>query len=248
MKFEKYQGIGNDFIILEEDIPVEKVKLLCDRHFGIGADGVIINENKNGLPYMKFYNQDGSLATMCGNGIRCYASYLESKNINYSEIDTLSGIKKINKVGNEFRVNMGKARVDFIDKQLIDGIKFDSLFTGCDHLVLFDNERKYGIEFLENNSYELEENKDLFPQGTNINLVRVVDKNNIEIITHERGVGITLACGTGASACAYISHKKGFVSNKVNVKLLGGNLEIEIAEDGYIYMTGPANFVYKGEI
>ncbi|VWL85549.1 diaminopimelate epimerase [Oceanivirga miroungae] len=248
MKFEKYQGIGNDFIILEKDITKEEVRLLCDRHYGIGADGIIVNSKKNGLPYMHFYNQDGSIATMCGNGIRCYASYLESKGEDFSKIDTLSGIKHIKKVGDKFRVDMGEPTVDFTDKPLLENINFDAVFTGCHHLLIYDDEKKYGKDFLNENSHELEEDNKLFPNGTNVNLVRVKDRKNIEIMTHERGVGITLACGTGASASAYMSYKKGLVDNIVNVKLLGGELEIEISEDNKIYMTGPAKFVYKGEI
>lgn len=243
MKFIKYEGLGNDFIIIDEDISVEEVKRLCDRHFGIGADGLIVFKMKNDIPYMHFYNADGSFASMCGNGIRCYADYLYNKGINIEKIDTLAGIKNVEKVGNNYKVYMGKARVDFENIEH-DNMLLNSIYTGTEHCVIITDKK---LDYLKEVGPNIEKNKNLFPIGTNVNFIEILDRSNINMLTHERGVGITLACGTGACASAYISNKKDLVDKKVNVHLLGGDLVIDITDEG-IYMTGPANKVFEGDI
>ena len=244
MKFVKYEGLGNDFIILEEKISKDEIVRLCNRNFGIGADGLIVFTMKNNIPYMDFYNADGSLASMCGNGIRCYADYLYRKGIDFSIIETLAGVKKVERIGKEYRVYMGKARVDFENLEYKDLI-LNSVYTGTEHCVVINSGKD--LEYLKQNGLEIISNKDIFPIGTNLNLINILDKNNINMITYERGVGITLACGTGACASAYMANLKGLTDKKIKVKLLGGELFIEIEKEG-IYMTGPANRVFEGEI
>lgn len=243
MKFEKYQGLGNDFIILDEDIDEKRVKELCDRHFGIGADGLIIYTYKDGLPYMKFFNADGSRAKMCGNGIRCYAAYLYSKKIPYTKIYTLAGIKEIEKIDDKYKVYMGKAKIDFLEYSYKD-LKLNSINTGTEHCVIIADKSLKELEII---AKDLSNRKDLFPKGTNVNMINIKDRKNIQMYTYERGVGITLACGTGACASAYLANLKKLVEPKVRVQLLGGVLEITISKDD-IYMLGDAKKVFEGEI
>lgn len=243
MKFTKYQGLGNDFIIIDENLEKEQVIKLCDRHFGIGADGLIINSIHEGIPYMKFFNSDGSVAKMCGNGIRCYADYLNNKGLDFSKIYTLSGIKEIEKIGDDYRVFMGKAEEKFLDKEFLSE-SLNSIYTGTNHCIIVSDK---DLDYLNEIGPIIEKNTELFKDGTNINLVKVIDNNNIRIYTYERGVGITLACGTGACASAYLTNLKGYTGKLVNVNLLGGNLKIELSSKG-IYMIGSAKKVFEGEI
>lgn len=243
MKFTKYQGLGNDFIIIDEDISVEKIKKLCDRHFGIGADGLIINSFYKGLPYMKFFNADGSVAKMCGNGIRCYADYLNKKNIDFSKIYTLAGIKEVTKVELGYKVFMGSAVEEFLDKEYSQ-FELNSIYTGTSHCVIITDEN---IDTLTKVAPLIQKDKYLFSDSTNVNFVKVINDENIRVYTYERGVGITLACGTGAVASAYLTNKKNYTKSKVKVDLLGGSLYILIEEKG-IYMIGEAKKVFEGEI
>ena len=248
IKFSKFQGLGNDFIITDENMSKEKVKKLCDRHFGIGADGVIINSVKDNIPFMKFFNADGSVAKMCGNGIRCYAKYLDLKGENFTNINTLSGIQNINKVDDKYRVCLGKAIIKFLDKQVIVNnkkINLDFVDMSIDHCTIIDNSLDF--EFLEKYGAQICKNYKIFPNGTNVNLVHVISDKEINVYTFERGVGITLACGTGASASVVIANKKGLVSNNCKVNLLGGSLNIDI-ENENVYMEGTATKVFDGII
>lgn len=237
MKFTKYHGLGNDFIILEENLNENQIKKLCDRHFGIGADGLIIHRFKDSMPYMDFYNSDGTKALMCGNGIRCYADYLKNLNIDFSKISTLAGIKNIEIVDGKYKVYMGKA--EFKEYET-----FAKVLIGNPHCIIINDG---DIEKLEKKAKEIEQNKEIFPDGVNVSFVKIKDENNIEILTHERGVGITYACGTAACASAYYLNAINKINSSVNVKLLGGFLEIQIKDNG-IYMIGEATKVFEGEI
>lgn len=257
MKFEKYNGLGNDFIITEEDVTKEEVARLCRRRFGIGADGLIVVKKKEDNYYMHFYNADGSLASMCGNGIRCYTHYLFNKGyINGGEtlIDTLSGIKKIKfNDGKDFvvRVDMGKAKddkfnqeVEILDKKFI----YHYTNTGTEHIVIYlENKEDLNEDFVNKYGEALEERRDLFPNEININFAYIDDKENISVITFERGVGLTYACGTGATAVAYVSNLLKESSEVINIKLLGGILKVEITPDS-LFMNGKSEFVYSGEV
>lgn len=257
MEFEKYNGLGNDFIIVEENLSVEEVRKLCQRRFGIGADGLIVATKKNENYYMHFYNADGSLASMCGNGIRCYTHYLYNKKYirgNNIKIDTLSGIKDISfENGKEFlvNVNMGKAsndnfnnKINILDKEFI----YHYTNTGTEHIVIYlDNKNDLNEEFVNKYGSLIEQRIDLFPNEININFCYINDNKNISVITFERGVGVTYACGTGASAVAYISKLLFNTDEEVVIKLLGGNLYITTNNLGII-MKGKSEFVYKGSI
>ncbi|CAM3076018.1 diaminopimelate epimerase [Streptobacillus ratti] len=259
MEFEKYSGLGNDFIITEEDLSSNDVIKYCERRKSIGADGVIILKKKNEKFYMHFYNADGSLASMCGNGIRCYTHYLYNHNLISKDdeilIDTLSGIKKIRIIKAEkddfcVSVDMGSA-INTTEIRTIKAIdrtfEYIYTFTGTDHVVIFIDKEELNEDFVIKYGKSIEENKEVFPKGTNVNFVYVKNSEEVNIMTFERGAGLTLACGTGASAVALISNMLSKTNNKVKTYLLGGTLEIEIKNDT-IFMNGPSEMIYKGSV
>lgn len=268
--FCKMQATGNDFIIIDylENKLEYSYKLLaeflCDRHFGVGADGLITVEKSSISDFkMRIFNKDGSEAEMCGNGIRCLAKYVyEKKLINKNEftIETLAGIKTIKlEVEGEsvikIEVDMGipifdidKVPVTYLENNYdgymyIDGIKVYPLSIGNPHAVCFVDDldkidiEKYG-KLIEDYKY--------FPNKTNVEFVQIVDKLNIKVRIWERGVGETLSCGTGACAAAVISKKNKSTNNGLNVDLLGGKLKI--IYDDTIKLIGPSEFVFDGKI
>ncbi|MDV4152534.1 diaminopimelate epimerase [Clostridium sp. AL.422] len=271
MNFIKMQGLGNDFIIIEDinelliDKELEIAKQVCNRRFGVGADGLVIIRNSNVADAkMVIINSDGSRANMCGNAIRCFAKYLyEFKKINKEEItiETGDGIKYVNlNINNNevtlVRVNMGKAsfigedillsgKDNLINEEIIINnkcYKVTSLLMGVPHTILINDKNEYSIE-----DGKIIEKYDLFIEGTNVNIVNIIDEYNIEVQTWERGAGATLACGTGCCASVVALNKLGICSNKVKVLTLGGRLEVEL-EDENVYMIGEAKFICKGEL
>ncbi|MGM0438074.1 MAG: diaminopimelate epimerase [Bacillota bacterium] len=275
--FLKMHGIGNDFIVIDgrnNDYNYKNLALkLCQRHYSVGADGIIILENadNNSHDYkMRIFNADGSEAEMCGNGIRTLVHFIKYFKINDNKKNCFSIKTKAGKIDTEIisynndnskiRVNMGKPefskekipakvakRKEISDYEVsIDGQKFllNSISIGNPHTVIFvDDLKKFSI-----NKYgEAIENHKIFPKNTNVEFVEIVDKKTLKMRVWERGVGETLACGTGACASAVISEKKGYTSKKVNVKLQGGNLNIKLVNNN-IFMTGNSKVVYKGKI
>lgn len=272
MKFTKMHGLGNDFIVLEnikQDLSLtkEQIAFLCDRKFGIGADGlIIINPSQMHHIKMSFYNSDGTEVEMCGNGIRCFAKYVYDKNIireNPLYVETLAGLKitylEIQEdIVTKVEVNMGKAifecskipmylnQENALDEKLSyngQEISYTALSMGNPHVVILVTDvehypvKEVGAFF---------ENHPLFPSKTNVNFVEVVNQNHIKVITWERGAGLTLACGTGACASARVAVLKGLVKEEISATLPGGDLRIKVKDD--IYMTGDAVEVFSGEI
>jgi len=252
--FNKYQGTGNDFIIIDnrQDIFVPNdhklISRLCNRRFGIGADGLILlNKDPQFAFRMVYFNSDGHESTMCGNGGRCAADFairakIAGKNHKFRAVD---GIHEVNNEENIIRLKMN----DIKDTQIIESNYF--INTGSPHYVIFrDN-----IESLDVN----EEGKrirwsDRFsPEGTNVNFVEP-EKDGIFVRTYERGVeSETLSCGTGVTASAIASVMRGQIdSGAINVRTRGGNLRVEFAIKGKsisdIWLCGPAIFVYEGKI
>ena len=277
LKFEKYQGAGNDFVIFSEKDLIEKgipdyselAKEVCDRHYGIGADGMIILKYVATMPFMFFFNADGSQAPMCGNGIRCFAHYLKNNGIQEEDtftVKTLPGDMIIEtKQGediNDFvaKVNMGKPIFEikelintdkdrFLKEKItIDGkeIEISYIFMGTDHSVIFVNDfEDFDIDKIGS---KIENFTELFPKRVNVNFVKVVNRKYIEVITWERGAGRTLDCGTGATASAVLAREFGFTDEKVNVKVLVGILVIEYTGEGNdAFMTGPSEKVAEGQ-
>lgn len=261
--FWKYQGSGNDFIIIDDINNVDEFELsriICDRNFGFGGDGLIIYKN-NPLT-MRIINRDGSEATMCGNGIRCFIRFcVEQKKLIplVYQVQTKAGNiegKVINHENFAIQINMGEPSFD----QSLTGVLSPSyvqmysfymhfhiyiittLFIGTIHTVLFvsnvDEKRWDKV------GYELHKHP-FFSKQTNVNFVEVVDNHTIKVRTYEKGVGFTLACGTGACASAYCAFQQGFCLEKIDVLLARDVLTIEII-DNHVLMSGSAQYIGKG--
>ena len=271
IKFWKLHGAGNDFIAVDGEQYVindysEFAKRVCHRHFGIGADGILVYKKPNDADaQMIYYNSDGSIGEMCGNGIRCFAKFIYDNKLvdkTHFTVKTLDGIKYINIELKDdeiksIKVDMGKANFDpkavpvktdkdiFINEKVhINGIDINisSILIGVPHSVVFVD--KIDKEFILNYGPKIE-NLDIFPQKTNVNFVQIIDEDNIKVFTWERGCGYTLACGTGICSSVVICRYLGLVSEKVNVESEGGKLFIELADDT-VYMNGPAVKICEG--
>ena len=264
---KKYENLTSD----EETKILGKIsKVISNRHFGIGSDGLIlICKSKVADFKMRMFNFDGSEAEMCGNGIRCVAKYIYDNNLSKKEnlyIETLAGIKKLklnikdDKV-DTVKVDMGipildvdkipvildkenkknKVKIKVLDKEF----EFTCVSMGNPHAITFiDDVEKFDVEKY---GKILEVDKH-FPNRANIEFIEIVNRKNIKMRVWERGSGETLACGTGATASVVAGNLNGYLDNKVEVNLLGGNLNIEITESNHIYMTGKATTVFEGNI
>lgn len=277
MMFFKMQGLGNDYVYIDcingkEPIDIKNLtNRLSNRHFGVGSDGLILLcKSKVADLKMRMFNSDGNEAQMCGNGIRCVAKLAYELGLICEEIttiETLSGIKtlKLNIVKGKVKtveVDMGapileatkipvSSSVKIEDKKVKAEVKVKNkkieltcVSMGNPHAVTFVNNIK---NFKVAEYGPILENADIFPEKANIEFVEVVDKNNIKMRVWERGSGETLACGTGACSSVVASSLNGYTDRKVNVQLLGGNLEIEWKPNNHVHMTGPAVTVFKGE-
>lgn len=275
MKFTKMQGIGNDYVYvncLEEkvDHPEELAKLVSDRHFGIGSDGLILIKPSEVADFeMAMYNADGSRGEMCGNGIRCVAKYVYDRGLTdktHISIETLAGIKYLELTVekgqvSQVRVDMGEPELlaekipvisqqeKVIDVPITAGEKeyrMTCVSMGNPHCVVFMED----VEHLEIEKIgPLFENHELFPKRINTEFVKVIDRKTLQMRVWERGSGETLACGTGACATAVAAMLNGFCEEEVQIHLLGGDLTIEWnKENNHVFMTGPAEIVFDGEI
>jgi diaminopimelate epimerase len=276
MKFTKMQGAGNDYVYvncLEEKItdPAAVAIKVSNRNFGIGSDGLIlILPSEVADVRMRMFNSDGSESEMCGNGIRCVAKYAYDHGIvAKSEItaETGAGILTLRLFTNEggkvekVQVNMGAPRLNREEIPMIGNggtkvineplnilhatFQITCASMGNPHCVIF-------VDDVENFQVEkygpLIENHELFPRRTNVEFVQILSRTEVRQRTWERGAGETLACGTGASAVTAAAVLNGLTEKKIINHLSGGDLEMEWAEDGSIYMTGPAVEVFVGEI
>lgn len=270
MNFTKMHGNGNDFIIIDDQQnkyvgrEAELAKKLCNRNFFIGADGIlIVRKSEVADIKMIIMNSDGSYASMCGNGIRCFAKYVWDKRIilnNEISIETGDGVKIANlELKNEIvenvKIFMGKPSfipmdVPVLSETLVIDKKFSvndkeynitTMIMGVPHTVILGKLEDFDI-------YEGKaiEKHSMFPIGTNVNFCEVVSRSNIRVKTWERGAGPTLACGTGSCASVVAVNKLGKVDKKVHVELPGGYLFIELNDEG-VYMSGPAVTVFEGE-
>ena len=283
LKFSKMHGLGNDYVVIGLFDPVNRKKFgkirdlkafaksVCDRHFGIGADGILLAAppmNKNATGSMRIINADGSEAEMCGNGIRCIAKFiLDNKYSRKKElvIETVSGTKvivadRVSAVNGLYRVDMGEPHLKRkeipmngrMDANAVDEplqlkykqVKITAVSVGNPHAVLFVDDADFDIEELGKEV----ENHPVFPNRTNVEFVQVLGSGEIELRVWERGVGETLACGTGACASVVACVLNNKTGRKVKVNLKGGELLVEWAKNNHIYMTGPASFVFSGTI
>lgn len=255
--FVKYEGLGNDFLVVDAgDVTVEEAVALCDRHFGVGGDGVLMVTATDGTrARMTVRNADGSSPEMCGNGLRCVALHLalaDGKSEVSYRIMTDAGIKtayvtrRTDDVG-DVRVDMGPVRAlgRRIVRTALGDFDVEIGDAGNPHAILFGNYDRADVDRI---GPVLATHAD-FPRGTNVEFCRV-DGGVIETIVWERGVGVTLACGTGACAVAVVAKKVGRVSGSaITVALPGGRLVIEPGDDtAPTWMTGPARRVFSGRV
>ena len=256
LEFTKMQGVGNDYIYVDarkQKIanPNQLAKQLSDRHFGIGSDGlVLILSAVSGADVtMAMYNADGSEGLMCGNAVRCVAQWLIEQKVvqsNLVRIATKSGIKTVRRLrDNYFSVDMGQATVNNV--QLVGMHDLTTVEIGNPHVVWFPNFEiaNYDIKRL---GRRLEHSK-LFPHGTNVEFVRVIGDNQLQMRVWERGSGETLGCGTGACAAALASVTRGFCNCEklIRVQLPGGELVVDCAGER-VRLLGPAVTVFHGVI
>lgn len=274
MQFTKWHGLGNDFVIVngmkEHIADYQKQALaICDRNFGVGADGLVVLLPSAIADFkMRIFNSDGSEADMCGNATRCVARYLyENGLINKTVItlDTLAGIitpELVFKDGvlQTVKVDMGEPRLRPIEIPVvgsyeepivnmpltIEGETFTitCVSMGNPHCVIFVNDiSKINIAHIGPKI----ETHSLFPKKTNVEFIQILNRQTIRMRVWERGAGITKACGTGASAALVASVLNKHTDRQTTVKLDGGDLHIEWAENNHIYKSGPAVEVFRGE-
>ncbi len=257
MKFAKYQGLGNDFVLVDADRETgvdfhRHAAAICDRHFGIGADGVITLRSLGGNAFeMRIINSDGSEAAMCGNGTRCAAKFIRKylrPDAEAFEFHTLSGIVRPALCGDRVRVDMGEPKYGAVWTELeTPSGKFrgTEVSMGNPHFIV-PLEPDAALE-LEKWGAELELHPH-FPDRSNIEFVRTPAPDQIRMRVWERGCGVTLACGTGSCAATVAGVLTGRSARKVTVALDGGELTVEWSEtDNHVYMTGEAAESFTGE-
>lgn len=276
--FYKLHGLGNDYILLDalkSPLPLDNLsefaRKACSRHFGVGADGVLIAmppTSKDTHMRMMIINPDGSEAEMCGNGIRCLAKWAyEHGRVkrNVMHIETLAGIRTVRvsvqgKRVASVEVNMGRPslkRSDIpmhgekefaIEEEIeVDGetFKVTAVSMGNPHCVIFvDDVASMPVDVLGPKI----EYHPAFPNRTNVEFVQIISKDRLKVRIWERGAGATLACGTGACASLIASSVTGRTGRKATVHLPGGSLEVRWGEDDQVYMRGPAEEVFEGVI
>ncbi|HEY3782486.1 MAG TPA: diaminopimelate epimerase [Fimbriimonadaceae bacterium] len=272
LPFTKLHGLGNDFVFIDQvkneylpALPSELAPILCDRRFGVGADGLILVKRGDTAPFrMTIINRDGTNGGMCGNGVRCAARLLVEnghQSLEPFDLEVEERVVHVDPVRPDWiRVNMGMALLDrrsiamagppeeqFVDGQILcDGQTFSAtaVFTGNPHLALFtDDVEAIDIERLG----PLLEHHELFPAQINVHFVQVLDRGHLKMRVWERGVGITLACGSGACSVAVAGFITGRSERKVRITLPGGDLLIDYLESGEVLMEGPAERVFDGE-
>lgn len=254
--FHKYQGTGNDFVIIDNyhnepvSLTTTQIKKICDRHFGIGADGLMFLTKTKGYDFeMLYYNSDGNQSSMCGNGGRCLIKFAHESGIHKS-------LYRFIAIDGEHEAEIDTNGIVCLKMKDVNYVEYHAnyaiLNTGSPHFVKFASdvanidvvESGRGIRY--SNGFEKE--------GINVNFVENIDEDKIFVRTYERGVeDETLSCGTGVTAAALLSahNENGF--NTVNVKTPGGNLSVEFnkTDDEHfndIWLCGPAVFVFKGEV
>jgi diaminopimelate epimerase len=258
ISFEKYEGLGNDFIVVD-GVPnnawsARAVARLCDRHFGIGADGVLLvgpPSTPGSAGTMTVLNADGSRPEMCGNGIRCVALHLAGRTgraPGEMVIDTDAGPRLCKLDGDVVEVDMGALTDGGPVEVMLDGRshRFTRVSIGNPHAITFE---PYSAAEIDSVGPRVSV-APAFPQGTNVEFAELMTDGSMGVVVWERGVGRTLACGTGACAAAFaacVARKRSF-DELIDVKLPGGTLQVSVKREGLTAtMRGPAHLVYQGE-
>ncbi len=274
LQFAKYQAQGNDFIMvnaLKDNHSFEPKVLarLCNRNFGVGADGIIFIRTSEKCHFaMDYYNSDGSKAEICGNGIRCMSKYIYDFSLSpHSDllIETAAGIKEVSllKEGNVVvgvKADLGIPEFDRMQIPMLGGkgevineplniketkLQVTCLSIGNPHCIIFVEDTG---NVAVNKVGPIIENLPVFPRKINVEFVQILGPREIKVRVWERGAGETLACGTGASAAVIAAFRNKLTGRKVMVHLQGGDLEVEWSENNHIYLTGPAEKVFTGTI
>ena len=265
-------GLGNDFVVIDAinqnvELSRQQLKFIADRHFGIGCDQILLVEpptQENTDFHYRIFNSDGGEVQQCGNGARCFVQFVHEKELtekNIINVETLTGNIEIRRQNNgEITVNMGvpnfepqalplraQERKDHYSVKLGDkDIRFGAVSVGNPHAVIQVDDidsapvTEWGTSL---------ESHDMFPERVNVGFMQVMNRDRIRLRVFERGVGETLACGTGACAAAIVGISWGVLNNRVTVELPGGNLLIEWDNDLVpVFMTGPAQTVFDGQI
>ena len=267
MKFTKVHGNGNDFILIEMiddrsllNPSTAECKWLCDRHYGVGADGIILISQGQSAPYkMTIWNQDGSRAEMCGNGLRCVALYLKRRSLIQSQISTIETDGGVYTV--HFPTSAPSSYLDLKEvvsiqmgvPQALHSISVPHETSGdlTEHLDCLSWGNPHGVTFLSEHFQKREKYSQLwpslFPSGINLSFAQLQSPTHIQLHVFERGCGWTLACGTGACATAYVAVDKGLCpeDTPLRIDLPGGPLELKVHQ-GHVWMTGGGKEVYEG--
>jgi diaminopimelate epimerase len=282
MKFTKVQGSGNDFVLLEtyeaQHNWSQLAIAMCDRHFGIGADGLLlVLPSKMADFKMRIFDPDGTEAEACGNGLRCLVKYVLERGLVRTEtgqmvVETIAGLRKVelewsgSRVA-KIKVSLGEPKFSAGDIPLIiePGRDIVDIKKMLGYPVIIDNTNlllnpmsmcnPHAVYFWQHPVYEFPlsrlgpkvENLPMFPSRVNFEVARVLNRRQIEARVWERGVGETLACGTGACAIAVAARLYGYIDKKVDIKLPGGILGVEWDGVGEVYLSGPAEIAFIGE-
>lgn len=270
MHFRKYHGLGNDFILTDDldgslEATPERAIRLCDRHTGVGADGwILIRPSETCDIQMFLYNSDGSVAEMCGNGLRCFAKDVYDRGVVRKEnftVETLAGVMEVHVTAENGQArlvtaNLGQASFDrpsipmtgegVCSRETVHALDRDFTISACrmgvPHAVVFGRDftdadvLKYGPVL---------ETDPMFPRRANINFANILNDHTVEVRTWERGCGRTLACGTGSCATAVLCAQAGYTGKNVEIRLQKGALFIRVTPEGVI-MTGPAALAFEG--
>ena len=255
--FDKMHGAGNDYIYIDatkEEVlnPKELAIKISDRHFGVGADGLVLIMKSDVADFrMRMFNADGSEAEMCGNASRCVGKYVYEKGLTSQTectLETLAGIKILtlfvsdSNIVEKVSVEMGIPEIS--SSIIIDGKSYACVSMGNPHAVTFvESVADFDVEGVgmrvENDAY--------FPYRTNVEFLEEISPSRLKMRVWERGSGETLACGTGACASLVVAHLQGKAERKATIELLGGEVEVEWKSNKKIILTGSATFVFSGQ-
>ncbi|MEW6774612.1 MAG: diaminopimelate epimerase [Bacteroidota bacterium] len=254
--FSKYQGAGNDFIIIDNrlqkiQLSTQQINFLCNRHFGIGADGLMLLENSSVADFkMIYFNSDGKESSMCGNGGRCIVAFAQHNGIitkNNTTFEAIDGLHYAEILNNE------NVRLQMQDVSEIKKISNDYILnTGSPHFVrLVDNVES--INVLEEGR-KIRYSETFYEKGINVNFLQIIDKHNVKVRTYERGVeNETLSCGTGVTAAALVTAEIfQLTKDNIQIQTSGGTLFVDFEKQNNtyknIFLTGNATLIFKGEI
>ncbi|HYV28942.1 MAG TPA: diaminopimelate epimerase [Candidatus Eisenbacteria bacterium] len=265
LEFTKMNGAGNDFVLIDNraqniKLTTEQIMRLCDRHRGVGADGLFLlvpNRNGQAAWTWEFYNSDGSTADMCGNGARCFGRFVQKLTgaNGQTSFETGAGVIVAKFSGDRVTVNLTSPKGLHLDQPMTlasGSLTVHSINTGVPHAVVFVPDADQAM--VQQLGHEIRHHSQFAPKGTNVNFVQRLDDNFIRVRTYERGVeGETLACGTGVTASALIAARLFNFRSPVKVQVQGGDiLEVSFRETpgefSEVKLTGPADFVFDGRI